>query len=156
MRAVEYEHAFMFAYSLREKTHAHRNYDDDVPHETKLRRLQEVIPINLHPPTAHTDAALEVIQTFHECAKPKVQAETGKEHLVLVEGTSKRNMEHLSGRTDTNRRVIFHQHSLSGDYASASPQNGDFVKVRIEDGTTTTLQGTLLGPSSIAAFARGE
>lgn len=26
LRQVKYEHAFMFAYSLREKTHAHRAY----------------------------------------------------------------------------------------------------------------------------------
>lgn len=27
METVKYEQAFMFAYSLREKTHAHRNYE---------------------------------------------------------------------------------------------------------------------------------
>ena len=35
MKEVKYEHAFMFAYSLREKTHAHRNYEDDVPQDMK-------------------------------------------------------------------------------------------------------------------------
>lgn len=30
---VQYEHAFMFAYSLREKTYAHRHYEDDVPEQ---------------------------------------------------------------------------------------------------------------------------
>jgi tRNA A37 methylthiotransferase MiaB len=38
MEHVEYEQAFMFAYSLREKTHAHRTMKDDVPQEIKLRR----------------------------------------------------------------------------------------------------------------------
>jgi tRNA A37 methylthiotransferase MiaB len=28
---VKYDQAFLFAYSMREKTHAHRNYLDDVP-----------------------------------------------------------------------------------------------------------------------------
>ena len=28
---VKYDQAFLFAYSMREKTHAHRNYVDDVP-----------------------------------------------------------------------------------------------------------------------------
>lgn len=32
---VRYDNAFMFAYSMREKTHAHRNYQDDVPEEIK-------------------------------------------------------------------------------------------------------------------------
>ena len=31
LRVVKYELAFLFAYSMREKTHAHRNYQDDVP-----------------------------------------------------------------------------------------------------------------------------
>ena len=31
MREVGFEQAFMFAYSLREKTAAHRRYNDDVP-----------------------------------------------------------------------------------------------------------------------------
>ena len=33
----------MFAYSMREKTHAHRALEDDVPEATKKRRLREVI-----------------------------------------------------------------------------------------------------------------
>ena len=30
IQEVNYDHAFLFAYSMREKTHAHRNYEDDV------------------------------------------------------------------------------------------------------------------------------
>ena len=33
----------MFAYSMREKTNAHRQLHDDVPEPTKQRRLAEVI-----------------------------------------------------------------------------------------------------------------
>jgi tRNA-N(6)-(isopentenyl)adenosine-37 thiotransferase enzyme MiaB len=40
---VKYDHAYMFAYSQREKTHAHHKFEDNVPQETKSRRLQEVI-----------------------------------------------------------------------------------------------------------------
>ncbi|KAI9075690.1 hypothetical protein K1719_042306 [Acacia pycnantha] len=38
-----YDMAFMFAYSMREKTHAHRNYVDDVPEQIKsvlIHRLE--------------------------------------------------------------------------------------------------------------------
>jgi tRNA A37 methylthiotransferase MiaB len=35
--------AFLFAYSMREKTHAHRNYQDDVPEDTKQKRVQKMI-----------------------------------------------------------------------------------------------------------------
>ena len=45
MRAVEFEAAFMFHYSMREKTHAHKNYEDNVPESIKLERLQEVIDL---------------------------------------------------------------------------------------------------------------
>lgn len=34
--------AFMFAYSMRERTHAHRRMQDDVPPEVKSARLSEV------------------------------------------------------------------------------------------------------------------
>ena len=45
MEEVRYEKAFMFAYSLREKTHAHRKLSDDVPEAVKKRRLREVIEV---------------------------------------------------------------------------------------------------------------
>jgi tRNA A37 methylthiotransferase MiaB len=32
----------MYTYSMREKTHAHRQFVDDVPEEVKHRRLREV------------------------------------------------------------------------------------------------------------------
>ena len=89
LQEVGFDQAFMFAYSRREKTHAHRNYvyvlylslsiadrcvpvlsgiRDDVPEEVKQRRLSEVIA------------------TFHATARVKAQQEVGKTHVVLVEG----------------------------------------------------------------------
>jgi tRNA A37 methylthiotransferase MiaB len=41
--AVGYDMAYMFAYSVREKTHAHRRFEDDVLEDVKKRRLAEVI-----------------------------------------------------------------------------------------------------------------
>jgi tRNA A37 methylthiotransferase MiaB len=38
MREIEFDEAFMFAYSLREKTPAHRKYEDNVPEHEKQRR----------------------------------------------------------------------------------------------------------------------
>ena len=43
LERVEYEQAFMFHYSRRDKTRAARHFEDDVPEETKKRRLAEVI-----------------------------------------------------------------------------------------------------------------
>ena len=45
LREVRFDRAFMFAYSLREKTHAHRSLKDDVPEHNKQRRLQEVVEL---------------------------------------------------------------------------------------------------------------
>jgi tRNA A37 methylthiotransferase MiaB len=39
VRKVQFDFGFMFAYSMREKTHAHRKLIDDVPEETKQSRL---------------------------------------------------------------------------------------------------------------------
>ena len=43
LRDVEFEQAFMYAYSMRERTHAWHRMQDDVPEPTKKRRLQEVV-----------------------------------------------------------------------------------------------------------------
>jgi tRNA A37 methylthiotransferase MiaB len=40
---VEYDMAFLFAYSMREKTHAHRRMQDNVPENVKKERLTVMI-----------------------------------------------------------------------------------------------------------------
>lgn len=45
IRRVEYETAFLFAYSMREKTFAHRKLVDDVPEEVKKERLARMIRV---------------------------------------------------------------------------------------------------------------
>ncbi len=42
MRQAQFDQAFMYAFSMRERTHAHHRYVDDVPEEVKMRRLREV------------------------------------------------------------------------------------------------------------------
>lgn len=64
MRKAQYDQAFMFAYSEREKTHAARHLEDDVPAEVKSRRLQEIIAV------------------FREGQLKQFQAEVGRTHLV--------------------------------------------------------------------------
>lgn len=86
---VKYEHAFMFAYSMREKTNAHRKYIDDVPEKIKLERLNHVI------------------QTFRNNMVSRFEQEIGKTLLVLVDSTSRRSVSDWVGRTDNNKKVIF-------------------------------------------------
>ena len=45
MKIVEFDWAYMFAYSLRDKTHAYHHYKDDVPPEEKTRRLTELVDL---------------------------------------------------------------------------------------------------------------
>jgi tRNA A37 methylthiotransferase MiaB len=40
---VQYDMAFLFAYSMREKTHAHRKMQDNVPEPVKKERLTRLI-----------------------------------------------------------------------------------------------------------------
>lgn len=126
MRIVRYDLAYMFAYSERERTYAHRKMEDDVPEEVKKRRLTEIIEQQM--------AIQEEINRL----------ERGREHLVLVEGTSKRSDQQLSGRTDTNKMVVF-------DRKEYRP--GDYVVVRIEDSTSATLFGTPLYKTTIQEYA---
>lgn len=89
METVQYDQCFMFAFSMREKTPAYRKYKDDVPMEVKKRRLNEVI------------------ETFNSVLKTKNLKELKKKHLVLVEGVSRKSENELSGRSDSNKKVIF-------------------------------------------------
>jgi tRNA-2-methylthio-N6-dimethylallyladenosine synthase len=115
MEYCEYDLAYMFFYSERPGTLAERRFTDDVPEETKKRRLQEVV-------------ALHRIQSLKS-----MQKELGKTAKVLIEGNSKKSDEHWSGRSDNNKVVVF---SKIGNF-----QKGDYVDVVIESCTAGTLIG---------------
>lgn len=125
METVRYEMAYLFAYSERERTLAHRKFEDDVPQDVKQRRLQEIIDIQ------------------RAGALIRNQGEIGRRHLVLAENESKRSADKLSGRTDTNKVVIF-------DRKSFKP--GDYVEVVIQDATSATLFGEGLRVGRVQEF----
>jgi len=129
MRTVRYDHAYMFKYSERPQTYAARKFEDDVPEDVKQRRLEEIIEL----------------QNRH--SKESNEAEIGRVHTVLVEGTSKKSDQQLFGRTDTNKGVVFDRE----DY-----EQGDYVKVRIEDCTSSTLLGTALEKTTLEEAARTD
>jgi tRNA-2-methylthio-N6-dimethylallyladenosine synthase len=114
MREVRNDFAYMFAYSERPKTFAEKNMKDDVPEEVKLKRLQEVIDLQL------------------QHSAEKVKAGVGKVHKVLVEQFSKKSQEMLSGRNSQNTVVVFPK----GNY-----KKGDFVNVLATKCTGGTLIG---------------
>jgi len=115
MEYCQYDLAYMFLYSERPGTLAARRYKDDIPEETKKRRLQEVV-------------ALHRVQSLKS-----MQKETGKTVKVLIEGNSKKNDEHWSGRTDNNKVVVFPK---NGTF-----KTGDYAEVIIESCTAGTLIG---------------
>ncbi len=125
MALVEYDLAYMFAYSERERTLAYRKFEDDVPHEIKKRRLTEIINQQM------------------EIQKQRNQLEIGKRHLVLVEGTSKRSEEQMSGRTDTNKMVIFDRKNF---------KKGDYIEVEITDSTSATLKAIPIKKTTIVDY----
>lgn len=125
MAEVEYDLAYMFAYSERERTLAYRKFEDDVPEEIKKRRLSEIINQQM------------------DIQKKRNILEKGNRHLVLVEGTSKRSDEQMSGRSDTNKIVIFDRKDF---------QKGDYVEVEITDSTSATLKATPIRKTTLVEY----
>jgi len=125
MKEVEYDLAYMFAYSERERTLAYRKFEDDVPEEVKKRRLSEIIS--------------QQMSIQHSRNK----AEIGNRHIVLVEGTSKRSEDQLSGRTDTNKMVVFDRKDFV---------RGDYVEVEITDCTSATLRAIPIGKTTLSEY----
>ena len=117
MRECAYDSSFMFKYSERPGTYAARNLKDDVPEETKIRRLNELIALQ------------------NELSAASNRKDVGKIVEVLAEGPSKRSREQLCGRTEQNKMVVF-------DRKAYRP--GDIVRVRITDSSSATLLGEAL------------
>lgn len=115
MDYVKYDFGFMFAYSERPGTMAARKMEDDVPEETKKRRLSEII------------------EKQREHSQFRTKQFLGKTVEVLIEKESKKSSEHWSGRTTQNTVVVF---------PKGNHQIGDFVMVKIQDCTSATLIGT--------------
>jgi len=132
LREVQFDQAFMFAYSLREKTHAHRKLQDDVPEQTKQRRLREVIDL------------------FYSLLKQKNAALIGSEHIVLVDGPSKRSHQLMAGRSDTNHRVVFNNTYPQLESDNNTPiEKGEWIKAKIVQSNGPTLIGIPLYRTNI-------
>ncbi|XP_072990011.1 CDK5RAP1-like protein [Typha latifolia] len=138
VRAVGYDMAYMFAYSMRERTHAHRNYADDVPESVKQRRLTELIDV------------------FRDSTGQRYDSQVGTVQLVLVEGPNKRAPEtELIGKSDRGHRVSFLNapvpHSFEAD-GLQKPEVGDYVEVNITRSTRASLFGEVLVRTSLSIF----
>ncbi len=117
MNIVQYDYAYMFAYSERPGTPAAKKLADDIPADIKQRRLAEVI----------------ALQGQHSHVRNK--SRIGKVCKVLVEGPSKRNEENWSGRSDENCVVIFPRMGV---------EKRQYVDVLITGCTPATLFGEVV------------
>ncbi len=114
MREVGYDSAFMFKYSERPGTYASKHLPDDVPEETKIRRLNEMIALQ------------------NTLSAESYKRDIGKTFEILVEGVSKRSKEQLFGRTPQNKVVVFDR---------GNHHIGDFVTVKVTESSSATLKG---------------
>ena len=112
MRQVGFDSAFMFKYSERPGTFASRNLPDNIPEETKIRRLNEII----------------ALQT--ELSAESNKRDLGKVYEVLIEGVSKRSTDQFCGRTQQNKMAVFPR---------GNHKVGDLARVRVLSTTAATL-----------------
>ncbi|MBU7569769.1 MAG: tRNA (N6-isopentenyl adenosine(37)-C2)-methylthiotransferase MiaB [Flavobacterium sp.] len=122
MEHVKYGFGYMYAYSERPGTLAGRKTEDDVPEETKLRRLQEIVDL----------------QRKHSAFR--TQEFLGQTVEVLIEKTSKKSEEQFSGRNSQSITVVFPRENY---------KIGDFVNVKINSCTSGTLIGEAVGYSDM-------
>ena len=113
MQEVGFDQAFTYSYSMREQTYAGLFLEDDVPDDVKSRRLTELI------------------DTFQSTAQARnARLEVGRLHVVLVEGEAKNknndNRRKWTGRTDSNKRVVFPDSALLLD--NLTQQEADVFK----------------------------
>lgn len=113
----QYDLAYLYFYSERPGTLAARRFSDDIPLETKKRRLQELVDV------------------FRQTSLDSMKRDVGKTFKVLIEGTSKKNENEFFGRTDHNKVVVFPK----GQF-----KKGDYALVEVHDCTSGTLIGNAI------------
>ncbi len=116
MEWARFDMAFMFNYSERPGTYAHKHLPDDVPEEVKTRRLNEIITLQ------------------NRLSLKSNRADIGKTFEVLAEGLSKKSDQMLFGRSSQNKVVVF---------PKADFKKGDYVQVTVRNCTQTTLIGEI-------------
>ncbi len=123
MADIRYDSAFMFKYSDRTGTLAHKAFPDDVPATEKGRRLTAIIELQEQISAEINRSAI------------------GKSYTVLIEGASKRNVDNYHGKTDGFKTTVF---------PKEDSKIGEFVDVCIENATAHTLLGRIVFSSSAA------
>ena len=126
VQECRYDGAYTFLYSPRPGTEAAEQLPDDVSPEVKRERITRLV---------------ELVQ---RTAAERAARFVGSVREVLVEGPSRTDPTRLRGRIDQNIAVNF-----TGRAAA-----GEFVPVRIDSSTSTTLAGEQVGVGAEAVTAR--
>ncbi|MCI6100899.1 MAG: tRNA (N6-isopentenyl adenosine(37)-C2)-methylthiotransferase MiaB [Selenomonas sp.] len=113
LREIRYDSAYTFIYSKRSGTPAAK-MEDQVPDALKHERLEKLMAVQNEISREINDQFLDTVQE------------------VMVEGPSKNDAAMWSGRTRTNKLVIF---------PHGAEQAGDFVQVKITHPQTWVLKG---------------
>ena len=121
VKRVDYHKAFMYPYSMREKTAAHRKLEDTVSEDIKAER-------HLRLKEAYRESVAAIHRSMH-----------GSSYSVLVTGESKRSAEDLQGLTDNGVKVIF-----SRVNAPSCPKAGELVTVQITGSSSEVVHGKLM------------
>ncbi len=116
LREVKFDAAFTFIYSKRSGTPA-ATFPNQIDDETKHRRLAELMNVQ-------NDISL---------AKNSALVDTAVD--VLVEGASKTDEKIFTGRTRSNKLVLFNH---------GSERAGDIVRVKITHAQTFLLKGDII------------
>ena len=117
MEYSRYDLSYMYFYSERPGTLAARRYTDDIPEETKKRRLQEIVSLQ------------------NRLSLESNQRDLGKTFEVLIENESKKSDQDWMGRSSHNKVIVFPKENHG--YTK-----GDYVWVKINSCTQGTLLGT--------------
>ncbi|HEX8465713.1 MAG TPA: tRNA (N6-isopentenyl adenosine(37)-C2)-methylthiotransferase MiaB [Abditibacterium sp.] len=121
-RDIEFDQAFMFAYSPRHSTEAF-DWPDDVPLPVKKERLARLIELQ------------------NTISREKNRRQMGQTLEVLVEGRSDKDEWKLAGRTRTNKLVLF-------PGTTAQFPSGSLAQVRVEEAFMWGFRGQAEEPSS--------
>ena len=89
-----------------------------MPDELKGKRLQEIIELQ------------------NRLSLESNQRDVGKTFEVLIEGVSKKSDKRLFGRNSQNKVIVFDR---------GSQEIGDYVMVKVNDCSSATLLGELVG-----------
>ncbi|OQR71632.1 CDK5 regulatory subunit-associated protein 1-like, partial [Tropilaelaps mercedesae] len=131
VRKVNYSFCFVFPYSMREKTKAHRKLEDLIPVEVKKQR------------------AIEVLAAFRQTVKPYFEKQIGDTQLILVEGVPRRSDQQLYGRNEGNTKVIIEKTLDNGEPILP----GDYVAIKVTGASTQVLKGQPMYKTSLREFA---